>query len=95
MNISTQKSQARTVAYIDLGLTIYAMQARAESNGYDYGARQLRFAGEQIAKAVHCNKDNPRSAVYHAAQAFYAIRAAHPTLPCPPPQDRHPLVRFD
>lgn len=95
MKTSQRTAQARTIAYIDLGLAVYAMQARAESNGYAFGAQQLQIASRAINKAAYCNRDNPRQAVYHAAQAFHAIRAAHPTLPCPPPQDRHPLIRFD
>lgn len=95
MNTAIQKSQAQTVAYIDLGLTVYTMQARAKANGYDYGARQLEIASRAINKAAYCNRDNPRAAVYHAAQAWHAIRAAHPTLPAPPPWERHPLIRFD
>lgn len=95
MNTAQQAAQSRTVAYIDLGLTVYAMQARAEGNGYEYGAQQLQFASIQINKAAYCNRDNPRKAIYHAAQAWHAIRAAHPTLPAPPPWDRHPMIRFD
>ena len=87
-------AQSRTVEYIDIGLDVYALEAKARTAGDAPAVAKLRLASSEIAKAVHCNKDNPRQALLHAAAAWHAVRSACPTLPVPPPQERHPLVRF-
>lgn len=86
--------EERAQRYINATLAVSALRSEADRQDNGQAYRALDMAVKSLEGALAASIDNPRQAQRLTANAFEYVRAACPTLPCPPPSDRANVARF-